>query len=239
MKVFVINLERSVDRKKHITNELNRFGVEFEIFNAVDGNVNLKYREKYYSEIIRLLCYANSLSNSQIGCFASHFELWEKCVAINENIIILEDDIDLMLNFKEGMEKIHQNISKLEYIRLWGIFDRKSTLINSDIKLYNKGPSGMQGYAITPLAASRLIQHAKIWNQPVDDYIDKYWIHGVLPFCITPHMVMCTDELPSTLTNNSKTKTLLKLTRELYKFTHVIRKKIFDLNHLKKYEEFS
>lgn len=37
MHAYVINLARSLDRRKHITNELMKAGLDYEIMTAVDG----------------------------------------------------------------------------------------------------------------------------------------------------------------------------------------------------------
>ena len=32
------------------------------------------------------------LTKGEVGCFLSHWRLWEKCIELNEPILILEDD---------------------------------------------------------------------------------------------------------------------------------------------------
>lgn len=34
------------------------------------------------------------LKTSEVACFASHYELWVRCVELDEPIVILEDNVD-------------------------------------------------------------------------------------------------------------------------------------------------
>ncbi len=238
MKIFIINLERSVDRRIHIVKELNSHDdFLFEIFPAIDGNINKLYREKFYVNWLRMLCYARPLVDSQIGCFASHYELWNKCIHLNENIIVLEDDIELTDNFNSSIRFLEEKIGSYKYIRMWGIYPQSNIQVEKGIKLYKKGPRGTQGYAISPDAAKLLIKYANKWIEPVDDYMDKYWIHGVLPYCLTQEPITCLNEFSSSIVNLHKPIVIFKITRECYKLYHLMRKNIFNFKSrlLKKY----
>ena len=49
-----------------------------------------------------------------------------------------------------------------------------------------KGPAGTQCYAISPEAARMLLAKAGAWIEPVDDYLDRFWTHGVQSVAILP-----------------------------------------------------
>ncbi len=49
LKIFVINLPSAIERREHITTELNKLKLSFEVFNAVNGNTDLSYANKHYS----------------------------------------------------------------------------------------------------------------------------------------------------------------------------------------------
>lgn len=231
MKIYVINLPRASDRRAHIVSSLNKFNVEYEIFSAVDGNKDPSYRERFYSSQLRMLCYARPLSNSQIGCFASHYELWKKCIELDQPILVLEDDIELASNFDALIQFAAQKIERYRYIRLWGVFERPSSQVEDGIKLYHRGPSGTQGYMLSPAAAQKFIDNATRWIEPVDEYMDKFWINGNLPYCVTPNAVYCVNEFESSIVNQSSPQRFFKITREFFKLYHVIRKKLFLMSH--------
>lgn len=88
MKIFVISLERSTQRRKLIQERLGKLGLEFEIVNAIDG------RKLTESEIIlstRPLSYA--IERGEIGCSLSHLSVYARMIADDvSSALILEDD---------------------------------------------------------------------------------------------------------------------------------------------------
>ncbi|CCF80089.1 putative lipopolysaccharide biosynthesis protein [Helicobacter bizzozeronii CCUG 35545] len=39
------------------------------------------------------------MSMGELGCYASHYSLWQKCIQLHEPIAILEDDVHLKPHF--------------------------------------------------------------------------------------------------------------------------------------------
>ena len=56
---------------------------------------------------------------------------------------------------------------------------------------FDKGPQGTVAYALTSGAAATLLEHASTWREPVDNYIDSFWVHGLLPIGVIPYPVGC------------------------------------------------
>ncbi|MBY0245798.1 MAG: hypothetical protein K2Q03_10115 [Sphingobacteriaceae bacterium] len=90
--------------------------------------------------------------------------------------------------------------------------------------------SGTQGYALTPVAAIKLLMNAAQWLEPVDDYIDKSWKHGIPSYCLVPYIVTPNDDEPSHMQTNTKAKMFFpyKITREIYRFYSDTRRLIFN-----------
>jgi glycosyl transferase family 25 len=93
MHVFVINLARSVDRRKHITSELRKTGLDYEIMTAVDGrDLDLHDSAVIDSSMIA----RNSLPAGTAGCALSHLRVYQKITADGlSEALILEDDVTL------------------------------------------------------------------------------------------------------------------------------------------------
>ena len=80
--IYVINLEKSVDRKNHIIKEFNRVGIEkYEFFNAVKNdseqvkeliNSNIKGRFLFVVNLILLAFWKKSSYFNSPECFANH-----------------------------------------------------------------------------------------------------------------------------------------------------------------------
>lgn len=108
MKVFIINLERSKNRKEHMRNEINKLfaynpelkeKLEFIFFKAVDAknNDHLEFKEHFPWWASWVM--GRELSDGEKACFASHHKLWQECIKLDEPIIILEDDVEFSDEF--------------------------------------------------------------------------------------------------------------------------------------------
>lgn len=104
--IFMINLERRSERRVKMERSFREIGLEVENVPAVDGQT---LTDESLEEIgVKFLPgYADPFSNrpmtkGEIGCFLSHFWIWEKMrmEKLNE-ILVLEDDIRFEPYFKE------------------------------------------------------------------------------------------------------------------------------------------
>jgi len=240
MKIFIINLERSTNRKIEMQNEMQKLNNNFEVifFDAVDAKLNkhIFYKDKYFSKLTKYLIGKN-LSDGEIACFASHFLLWEKCVELNEPIIILEDDIIIQPHFEEGIKNIvksNYNFVKLSSINIDAKKKQKTNHHqNKHFILSLKGVDGTQGYYITPVAAKAFINHSTKWIKPVDNYMESFWIHSVPTITYTPRLI---DDHPNYNTTTIEQRRVkvpyrYKFTRELSRLLLNIRKQFYMILH--------
>jgi GR25 family glycosyltransferase involved in LPS biosynthesis len=95
--VFVINLDRRIDRLIHITQQLGKFGIIFEKFSAVDGNLLNDVSRELHKNIL-----ACGLSHLEIIKIAKQRKL--------KNVLIFEDDAVLRDDFLSVFER---NISSV------------------------------------------------------------------------------------------------------------------------------
>lgn len=191
MKVFIINLERSLDRKEYMQRQIQKLfeknsdlknKLEFIFFKAVDAK-NKEYLEfKQYFPWWASWVLGRELSDGEKACFTSHYKLWQECVKIDEPIIILEDDVEFSDEFlNNGEEYIEELLkSEYEYVRFCYLFDKKFYPLNKNYLLSFEKLAGTQGYVLKPSAAKKFIKYAKRWIYPVDDYMDMFYKHKVL-----------------------------------------------------------
>lgn len=92
VKIFIINLPTSTDRKKNISEQLSSMNLEYHLFPAVNGKTDNHPLLSHYDDGLSQKFRSKSLTKGQLGCYASHYLLWEKCVKLNEPIIVIEDD---------------------------------------------------------------------------------------------------------------------------------------------------
>lgn len=118
MKVFVVSLKRSVDRRERIQKHLDALDISFEFFDAIDGSIeNFQYSD-HARPVTTKKRKGYSLKTSEIACFASHYAMWQKCVSLNESIVIMEDNVDPIANAKQIIELSFEHIQTYDYIKL-------------------------------------------------------------------------------------------------------------------------
>ena len=108
MKIRIINLDSREDRKKKFEEANEKFleGKDWSYFSAIDGS-KLTYRkltsigfdtDKYWRDPLL----KRTLTWGEVGCFMSHWRLWEECSEMKEPMLILEDDAILKEKFDES-----------------------------------------------------------------------------------------------------------------------------------------
>lgn len=105
-RIFMINLVRRLERRHKMERSFLELGLDVEHVPAIDGQ---KLTPEYFEEIgVKFLPgYADPFHNrpmtmGEIGCFLSHFSIWERQVVEKlDEILILEDDIRFEPYFKQ------------------------------------------------------------------------------------------------------------------------------------------
>ena len=94
--IWVLNLERSRDRRSYMERQLNELNWRFEIVPAVDSRYLGSEDLKHYSTQEAMKTIQRELKPGEIGCALSHAKMWARIVAENiEEVLILEDDVTI------------------------------------------------------------------------------------------------------------------------------------------------
>ena len=168
MKTVVINLPYRKDRLNTF-NENN--SIEYELYQAVDGK-SISYerlKEQGYDVNHNWTdpILGTTLTKGEVGCFLSHWQIWNKCIEKNESIIVLEDDAILTDRF--NMEEIES----LPYDFVYLAYHEMGEKIKID-DTFSKPvyPYWTLAYMIRPEAARILVNNeAKRNILPVDEYL--------------------------------------------------------------------
>jgi GR25 family glycosyltransferase involved in LPS biosynthesis len=111
-----------------------------------------------------------------IGCFYSHYRLWNKCVELNEPIIIFEDDIKFFRNVEisDWGDILILALGKSSYLQdPWKTYLENPTGMPRIVPWKNAAMPGNQGYAIKPKAAQRLLKTYRDYYLPADNAINQ------------------------------------------------------------------
>ena len=245
--IFIINLPKSLERRNFITRQFSELNnqaqspINYQFFEAINGKENPDfYLFQKYNEKERFKRKGNTMNLSQLGCFASHYLLWEKCIELNQGIIILEDDAIIHKEFLNAYEFIRSEENKFEFFWLSppapARRNQKSKIIYSinnsqfNISEFYKGWGNTTGYYITPKAAQKLINYTMEWIYEVDITMERYWENkldflALVPFCIEPNFEM-ESNIPVNKGKSNRTL-MIKIKREIYNILDLIKKNIF------------
>jgi glycosyl transferase family 25 len=238
MHIFVISLKDAIERREHVNSQFTAIQQDFEFFDAVDGRKEKHPLFSKYNVKKRLRYKGYELTAGELGCFASHYLLWEKCVELNDTIIVIEDDVQLETCFKESI-KDAQQLAQYEYLRLfvnnrYRPFIKIAEYKEYDVVEYQRGPSGARAYLITPMAAQKLINMSQEWFLPVDDYMDQFWLNKVVCRGLMPGIVKNETDFESCIGTLNRSKKAHRMTREIYSMSCTLKRKWHLLTHSSK-----
>ena len=77
MKVFIINLKESADRRQYMIEEMKKTNLQYEFFDAVSGK-DIKNIEEVYDHEYAVTKAGGSLNLGEIGCAMSHLLIYKK-----------------------------------------------------------------------------------------------------------------------------------------------------------------
>ena len=173
MKTLVINLKDRIDRLTDFKRANPK--LKYEVTSAVDGtkvdylkllDLDFDVNHDWIDPILN-----TPLTKGEVGCFLSHWRIWEKCIARNQNVLVLEDDARITENF--DLEEIGNLLNTYDFLYLgWKEMDKS---IPIDDKLVQPVyPYWTLAYAITPTAAKKLVDKVARKNIiPVDEYLPQ------------------------------------------------------------------
>ncbi len=208
MRVAVINLVRSKDRREWMECNLARIGLRFEIFAGIDAFRGEHAGISRYNEAAARRDLHRPMAAGEIGCFASHYLLWQRCMNAREPFVIMEDDVEVDDGFPVALDIASKLISIFPLIRLGLTREGDGTApvlcLPDNFELVSLGSwsFGGQCYIVSPVGAKALLEHAAVWSLPADIYLDRTRIHGIGNYGLRPYFVRHADKsagLPSVI----------------------------------------
>lgn len=194
MKNFIIHLSKvpaSLETATNLKNQLESYGEKVELF---EGTYGPDAAKMIADEDRRLHPWGikgppedgniikrpatEHLTLGEQGCFYSHYRLWQKCVEINEPIIIWEDDIILSRPYKpvkwdDVLIVALGHPGKTEKYRHY-LDTPTGEPIAADY--FQSSMPGCCGYAINPHAAKKLLEVYSKTYLPADNAINQHHV---------------------------------------------------------------
>ena len=175
VKTYVISLPSRADRKAVFSEKNADYIESYQIHDAFDG------RNHTYEQLVGLGWDTDKdwrdpmldrvLTRGEIGCFISHYQLWEMCAAGTERFVILEDDVVFTSSMKEALNKLEQY--EFGYFTYKEMQPEAVEEINGDL-VKPSYAYWLAAYTITPAAAQKLIETDIRQNIiPCDEYVPR------------------------------------------------------------------
>ena len=193
--LFVISLSRATERRMAIKQRLDVLGLTYQIIDACDGEKMPKsdYASRLNDEFWRINR-GRRLSPSEIGCYLSHYGVWQKIVVDKiPHAVILEDDAVLTPDFAEIVR--HLCVAPVAWDMI--IFHSKNNYAfdstvydipasNRKLVLYSRRIGQAVAYLITVNAAERLVDYCAKIRAPIDWLTAEWWHHGLKYYGVYP-----------------------------------------------------
>lgn len=198
IKVYVISLVRSVDRRLQVAAMFAELGVDFEFFDAVDGRG------------LGLAAVTDSnapwqLLPGEVGCYMSHLGVWRNVVDRNHDVaLVLEDDVILDGNAFRVIDSCIKSMNNWDAVRLFSTEKQVGLVVKAldmgyKLVMPSKNPSGMGGYLISRSGALRMLAVYERISVPIDTAVDGYWRYGLSIPIISPPIVWHRQDYESTI----------------------------------------
>ena len=112
MHVYVINLARSQDRRAHMTTELTKTGLNYQIVSGVDGR-ELDLNESDLIDPVFLSRYPFSAGTA--GCALGHLHAYQAILEDDQDeALVLEDDVTLPVDLGELVDDVAGRLTGAE-----------------------------------------------------------------------------------------------------------------------------
>jgi glycosyl transferase family 25 len=192
--ISVISLAADSDRRGAFLRNAAMADVEWRFFDACTGLAPGLTYDPAESDV----AWGRRLTQGELGCYASHFSLWQNLLASDlDQLIILEDDLLVDWGFIRLMLDVDFSAQGINYLRLfsrvpcpsrhirWRYLDDSRALIRFvDYAL------GTQAYLITRNGAATLSLHCQRVRRAIDHEMDRFWDHGVPNLAVYPYPVV-------------------------------------------------
>ena len=192
--IFVINLKKDVEKRKHMEYLCKQHNLECKFIDAVYGkDLDEEYISKIYNSDESIRFFRRELSRGELGCALSHLSIYKLMVENDiKQAIIFEDDICINEGFLSVIQSIDTFPDDWELVLL-GYYQRKEKVyrkyqqqITPKYKLARLSDvsTGAFGYLLNLKCAKKLINELSTIKQPIDHYTgdEKYInLYGITP----------------------------------------------------------
>jgi glycosyl transferase family 25 len=189
--VRVISLAGS-DRRRRMAEQLDPLGLEWSFFDACTSpSPALAYDPERAEQV-----HGRPLTQGEVGCFSSHYELWRWFAGESgaDLLVILEDDLIIDPVFFARLAEARAAMGTIDYLRLYAKVPagvrREGPFLQRHVARFSGRAYGTQAYLLTRGGARRFLHAIRRIERPIDDEMDRFWVHRLPIRAVFPFPVM-------------------------------------------------
>lgn len=160
---YVINLEKDIQRKESLIENIMQFNVDYKInFNFIKAieqktfnEYNFKMCNTWFDPIL-----GTGITVGEVGCALSHYKCWNEFYnSKKEHAIIFEDDIEFTYDFNEKLEILikYPKNADIVYIKRNPLYKNKETQYDNNF-INIKASYLLCGYLLTRTGVEKLLK---------------------------------------------------------------------------------
>jgi len=231
--VYVINLARAPERRKHVTAELKKAGVSYQILEGIDGrDLDLADPATVAPSLLTSFPFPAGVA----GCALSHLRAYQAILADGlDSALVLEDDVILPAGLGNLIDAVADQMTEAEvallnYERVRRMSLKGSTGLPSDrllaLPLDVRQPTSAAAYLITRKACERMSQQMPPVQVEADTWAFFYQqglldrVRCVFPMAVSKSPVFASTIGPYFLGNGLKARVLMPLARRRIPLVH-------------------
>lgn len=193
-RVVVISLPDATERRSRFLARAHNAPVAWSFYPARTSlHPALRYEEK-----AAIVAKGRPLGAGELGCFSSHYAAWEDLQSDDaDQYVVLEDDVIVDWAFIGRLAQVDLAQMGINYLRLYYKFPSTTAVIKENfiertrsIVELGEPAFGTQGYAITKAGAKVFLDHCRRVRRPIDDEMDRAWVHGQPNLAVFPFPIM-------------------------------------------------
>jgi glycosyl transferase family 25 len=208
LAIYLINLERSKERRATMETQLKGLGLDYVLFPAVDGLA----RQDELRPLVDVPVFERNVGRpllpGEVGAYCSHLGVWREFLKTDKkHLLVLEDDVVFGSNFLEAIQAALEHSDSWDFLKLNKI-RAKIPLLQKKIGTYHLnaylGPAtGLGAYLINRSTAARLVDHLLPIRRPIDHELDLLHVHRFRHFGLEPFPSEVRDFGLSTITGTN------------------------------------
>jgi glycosyl transferase, family 25 len=194
LPIWILNMERSIERRAFMEEQFSRLNLEYEIIAAVDGLKLTNNELSRYSKKDAMRCSERELSPGEIGCVLSHARMWQRIVDEDlKQVLIFEDDVligEMLIRILDDLCKLPPDWEFINFVTDAGKVTFGDPICDIHrVCNFNYYPNRLGAYLINKSGAQKLLKEVYPVRWTADGLTGFSYITGLVTYGIEPEVV--------------------------------------------------